>query len=450
MEAIRNDRNSGAIENQGLLEKIFKLSQHNTNVKQEVIAGITTFMTMAYILVVNPLILGDAGMDKGAVFVATAISAALATFIMAFLANYPFALAPGMGLNAFFAYGVVIGMGYTWQFALTAVFIEGLVFILLTFLNVREMIVNAIPKFMKDAVTVGIGLFIAFIGLVNVGIIEQGGAIVKLGHMQNPLILLTVGGLIVTSVLLVRGVKGALLIGMLLTSAVGMVIKIVPMPSALWSMPPSLSPVLMSFTKVPTSEIFSMNMVIVVFTFLFVDMFDTIGCLVGLASKVDALDENGKLPRVKEALFADAIGTTAGAMLGTSTVTTFVESASGIAEGGKTGLTSFVTGMLFLVSTLFAPIFTAIPAQATAPVLILVGVMMMSSVSKINFNDFTEAIPAFLTIAMMPLAYSIAEGLVFGIVSYTGIKLLSGKGKTVQPTMYVLAAFFVLKFVFVG
>ncbi|WXR60799.1 NCS2 family permease [Peptostreptococcaceae bacterium AGR-M142] len=443
MEAIRSTK---SCEEVNILQKIFKLKENNTTVKQEVIAGITTFMTMAYILVVNPQILGAAGMDKGAVFVATALSGALATFIMAFMANYPFALAPGMGLNAFFTFGVVKGMGYSWEFALTAVFIEGLIFILLTFLNVREKIVNAIPMVIKDSVTVGIGLFIAFIGLVNVGMIKVGGAIIELGNMKSPLIVLTIFGLILTSVLVAKNVKGALLIGMLSTSLLGMIVRIVPMPQGIISLPPSLSPTLMAFTKVPQAQIFSMDMVLVVFTFLFVDMFDTIGCLVGLASKVGALDEKGSLPKAKEALFADAIGTTAGAMMGTSTVTTFIESASGISEGGRTGLTSFTTGMLFLASTLFAPIFTAIPSQATAPVLILVGVMMMSSITKINFNDFTEAVPAFLTIIMMPLAYSIAEGLVFGIVSYVGIKLLSGKGKTIQLTMYVLCVFFILKF----
>lgn len=434
--------------NNGILEKIFKLSQNNTNAKTEILAGITTFMTMAYILVVNPLILGDAGMDKGAVFMSTALSATIATFVMAFAANYPFALAPGMGLNAFFAYTVVLGMGYSWQFALTAVFIEGLIFIVLTFFNVREKIINAIPVVLKNAVTVGIGLFIAFIGLVNVGLIKQGGAILSLGHMKDPLILLTLFGLILTSALLARNIKGALLIGMVVTSAVGMTLGLVAFPKSLVSAPPSLSPIFMAFTHIDKAQVFSLDMLIVVFTFLFVDLFDTVGCLVGLASKADMLDEKGTLPKAKQALFADAIGTTAGAILGTSTVTTFVESAAGIAEGGKTGLTAFTTGALFLISTLFAPIFTAIPSQATAPVLILVGVMMASSMLKINFDDFTESIPAFLTVIMMPLAYSIAEGLVFGIVSYAGIKLLTGKGKSVEPSLYILAVLFIFKYAF--
>ncbi|KDR94390.1 putative MFS transporter, AGZA family, xanthine/uracil permease [Peptoclostridium litorale DSM 5388] len=434
----------------GILENLFKLSLHETDMKRELIAGITTFMTMAYILVVNPLILGDAGMDKGAVFVATALSAALATFIMGFFANYPFVLAPGMGLNAFFAYGVVINMGYSWQFALTAVLIEGIIFILLTFFNVREKIINAIPVFLKNAVTAGIGLFIAFIGLANVGMIQAGGAIVTLGDMKSPLMILTLFGIIFTSVLLVKNVKGSFLIGMVVTSVAGMVLGLVDSPNGFMSTPPSLSPIMMAFKNVPVADIFSFDMVVVVFTFLFVDLFDTIGCLVGLASKANMLDEKGQLPRAKQALFADAIGTTVGAMMGTSTVTTFVESASGIAEGGRTGLTAVVAGFMFLISTLFAPVFTAIPAQATAPVLVLVGVMMASSVLRIDFENFTEAIPAFLTILMMPLAYSIAEGLVFGIVSYTLIKLFTGKGKEVQISLYILSFLFILKYAFMA
>ncbi|MCT4508900.1 MAG: NCS2 family permease [Tepidibacter sp.] len=434
----------------GMLDKIFKLSEHGTTVKKEVLAGMTTFMTMAYILVVNPMILGDAGMDKGAVFMATALASVIATFVMAFLANYPIALAPGMGLNAFFANGVVLGMGYSWQFALAAVFIEGIIFILLTFFNVREKIINAIPQTLKNAVTAGIGLFIAFIGLAAIGFVEAGGAILTLGNLKNPLALLAMFGIILTSVLISKNVKGAFLIGMTVTSVIGMATGIVVSPNKVIDAPPSLSPIFMAFRHIPSSEIFSIDMVVVVFTFLFVDLFDTIGCLVGLASKADMLDENGNLPRAKQALFADAVGTTAGAMLGTSTVTVFVESASGIAEGGRTGLTSFTTGVLFLVSTLFAPVFTSIPPQATAPVLILVGVMMASSLLKIDFNDFTEAIPAFLAVIMMPLTYSIAEGLVFGIVSYTAIKLLTGKKHEIQPTLYILSLLFILKYGFAG
>lgn len=438
------------LQKKGLLEKLFKLSENKTDVKTEVIAGITTFMTMAYILVVNPLILGDAGMDKGAVFVATALAAAVATLVMAFFANYPFVLAPGMGLNAFFAYTVVKTMGYSWQFALTAVFIEGLIFILLTFFNVREKIIDCIPETLKNAVTAGIGMFIAFIGIANVGIVKQGGAILEIGNLRDPLVILTIAGLIVTGVLLARNVKGALLVGMLITSVAGMVLGLVDLPKGIVSVPPSLAPIFGAFLQPDKAQIFSFQMLVIVFTFLFVDLFDTIGCLVGLSAKAGMLDENGKLPRAKQALFADAIGTTFGAILGTSTVTTYIESAAGVAEGGRTGLTALVSGMLFLVSIFFAPVFTAIPKQATAPILILVGVMMATAMLKIDFNDMTEAIPAFLTIVMMPLAYSIAEGLVFGIVSYAGIKLFSGKGKTVTTALYVLAVLFIVKIALAG
>ncbi len=436
--------------NVSLLERVFKLSEHKTDVKTEVLAGLTTFMTMAYILVVNPLILSDAGMDRGAVFVATALSAAIATFVMGFLANYPFALAPGMGLNAFFAYTVVLTMGYTWQFALAAVFIEGLIFILLTFLNVREQIIDAIPMSLKNAVSAGIGLFIAFIGLANVGLVKAGGAILEVGNLRDPLVVLTLAGLIVTGTLLARNVKGALLIGMIITTVAGMVIGIVALPQGFIAAPPSLAPIFGALFQVESAQIFSMQMAIVVFTFLFVDLFDTVGCLVGVASKADMLDSEGKLPKAKQALFADAVGTTFGAVLGTSTVTTFVESASGVSEGGRTGLTAVVTGILFLLSLFLAPVFTAIPSQATSPVLILVGVMMASSMLKIDFHDMTEAIPAFLTIIMMPLAYSIAEGIMFGIISFAGIKLLAGKGKTVTPALYVLAVLFIFKVVVAG
>ena len=436
--------------NMGLLERTFKLSEHGTDVKTEILAGITTFMTMAYILVVNPLILADAGMDRGAVFVATALSAAIATFIMGFLANYPFALAPGMGLNAFFAYTVVLTMGYTWQFALAAVFIEGIIFIILTFFNVREKIIDAIPMGLKNAVSAGIGLFIAFIGLANVGLVQSGGAILEIGNLRDPLVVLTLGGLVLTAGLLARNIKGAFLVGMLVTTAIGMGIGIVALPQGFIAAPPSLSPIFGALFQVETASIFSIQMVIVVFTFLFVDLFDTVGCLVGLAAKTKMLDENGKLPKAKQALFADAVGTTAGAILGTSTVTTYIESASGMTEGGKTGLTAIVTGMLFLVSLFFAPIFTAIPSQATSPVLILVGVLMASSMLEIDFHDMTEAIPAFLTIIMMPLAYSIAEGIMFGVISFAGIKLLAGKGKSVTPALYVLAVVFIFKIVVAG
>ncbi|MDU6115272.1 MAG: NCS2 family permease [Paeniclostridium sordellii] len=433
--------------NKSFLDRVFKLSEHNTNVKTEIIAGITTFMTMAYILVVNPSILGDAGMNKDAVFAATAIAAFIGSSVMGLLANYPIALAPGMGLNAFFAYTVVLQMGYSWQFALCAVLIEGLIFILLTVTNVREKIIDCIPGVLKHAVTAGIGLFIAFIGLVNAGIVEGGGAILQLGNMQSPTVLLAIAGLVIAAVLLSKNVKGTFLLAMVVTTAIGIVGGLVQLPSAIVSSVPSLKPVFLQAFSVPASQVFSLDMIVVVFTFLFVDLFDTVGCLVGVASKGNMLDENGKLPKAKQALFSDAIATTTGALLGTSTVTAYVESASGIGEGGRTGLTALTTGVLFLLSLFFAPIFTSIPPQATAPVLILVGVMMASSLLQIDFSDFTNAIPAFLTFAMMPLAYSIADGIIFGIISFAVLKLATGKKKEVNISLILLSIMFILKFI---
>lgn len=432
------------------LNKTFKLTENNTNIKTEVIAGVTTFMTMAYILVVNANILGDAGMDKGAVFAATAISAFIGSLAMGILANYPIALAPGMGLNAFFAYTVVLSMGYDWQFALCAVLIEGIIFILLTITNVREKIIDCIPGILKHAVTAGIGLFIAFVGLANVGLVVNGATILSLGNVKDPLVLLTIFGVLLASVLLAKNVKGAFLLSMLIVSAVGMIFGIVDFPNGVVSSVPSLKPIFLQALSVEKSQIFSFDMLVVVFTFLFVDLFDTVGCLVGVASKADLLDEDGKLPRAKQALFADAIATTLGALIGTSTVTAYVESAAGIGEGGKTGLTAITTGVLFLLSLFFAPIFTAIPAQATAPVLILVGVMMASSLTKIDFTDFTNAIPAFLTFAMMPLAYSIADGIIFGMISFTVLKIVTKKNEEVNISLIIVSILFILKFVFLG
>lgn len=432
------------------LDRVFKLTENNTNVKTEIIAGITTFMTMAYILVVNANILGDAGMDKGAVFAATAIAGFIGSCAMGLLANYPIALAPGMGLNAFFAYTVVLGMGYSWQFALCAVLIEGLIFILLTATNVREKIIDCIPSVLKHAVTAGIGLFIAFIGLSNAGIVVNGATILALGNLMDPLVLLTIFGLLLASVLLAKNVKGAFLLAMIIVSAIGMVAGLVQLPTALVSSVPSIKPIFMQAFSVPMNEVFSLDMLVVVFTFLFVDLFDTVGCLVGVASKGNMLDENGKLPKAKQALFADAIATTVGALLGTSTVTAYVESAAGIGEGGRTGLTAITTGVLFLVSLFFAPIFIAIPTQATAPVLILVGVMMASSLTQIDFSDFTNAIPAFLTLVMMPLAYSIADGIIFGIISFTVLKLATNKKKEVNISLIILSILFISKFVFLS
>ncbi len=432
------------------LDKIFKLSENNTNVKTEVLAGITTFMTMAYILVVNASILSEAGMDKNAVFAATAIAAFIGSLAMGILANYPIALAPGMGLNAFFAYTVVLSMGHSWQFALCAVLIEGLIFILLTITNVREKIIDCIPPVLKHSVTAGIGLFIAFIGLANAGIVVNGSTILALGDLKDPLVLLTLFGILLAGVLLCKNVKGAFLLSMIIVSAIGMVTGLVMLPQGIVSAVPSLEPLFLQSLKVPVEEIFSFEMIVVVFTFLFVDLFDTVGCLVGVASKGNMLNEEGKLPRAKQALFADAIATTFGALLGTSTVTSYVESAAGIGEGGKTGLTAVTTGILFLLSLFFAPIFTAIPTQATAPVLIIVGVMMASSLKEIDFSDFTNAIPAFLTFVMMPFAYSIADGIIFGIVSFTILKLLNNRKSEVNIYLILLSILFVAKFIFMG
>ncbi len=428
-----------------MLEKFFKLKENKTNVRTEIVAGITTFMTMAYILAVNPNILSATGMDKNALFTATALSAFVATLVMALVARLPFALAPGMGLNAFFAFTVVLGMGHSWQFALTAVFLEGIIFILLTAFNIRELIVNAIPLALKHAVSAGIGLFIAFIGLQNAGVIIKNDAVlVGLGNMSSPAVLIALGGVVLTAILLILKVRGALLIGIFAATIVGIPCGVTHLPGGHWlDVPPSLAPI---FWKFEFHNIFSLDMLIVLFTFLFVDMFDTVGTLVGVASKADMLDKKGRVPRVKQALFADSVGTFVGAILGTSTVTTYVESASGVAEGGKTGLTALSTAALFLLALFFAPIFTMIPSAATAPALILVGFFMMSPILKINFEDYSESIPAFITILMMPLAYSIAEGIVFGMLSFVLLKLLTGKAKDVSVVMFVLAILFVLKF----
>ncbi len=428
-----------------MFERFFQLKNNKTSVRTELLAGATTFMTMAYILAVNPEILSATGMDKNALFSATAISAMVATLVMALVAKLPFALAPGMGLNAFFAFTVVLGMGHSWQFALTAVFIEGIIFLLLTAFNIRELIVNSIPMPVKHAVSAGIGLFIAFIGLQNAGIIVNNDAtLVSLGDMGSSAVLIALGGIVITAVMLALKVKGALLIGIFLVTIAGIPLGVTSIPDGhLVTTPPSLSPIFMKFEF---SQILSADMVIVVFTFLFVDMFDTVGTLVGVSDKAGMLDKEGRVPRVKQALFADSIGTTVGAMLGTSTVTTYVESASGVAEGGRTGLTSLTTAALFLIALFFAPVFTMVPPAATTAALVLVGFFMMSPIQKINFDNPTDAIPAFITIIIMPLTYSIAEGIVFGMLSYVLLKLLTGKTKDISIVMYVLAILFILKF----
>ena len=427
------------------MEKFFKLKENNTDAKTEFIAGLTTFMTMAYILIVNPSILSAAGMDQGAVFTATALSAVIATLIMGLYAKLPFAQAPGMGLNAFFAYTIVIQMGYSFEFALTAVLLEGIIFILLTIFNVREAIVDSIPKGIKNAISVGIGLLIALIGLEGAGIVvhTDGGTIVSLGNIVSGSGLLAIIGLLITSVLIAKNVKGALFIGMIITAIIGIPMGITPMPSKIISMPPSIAP---TFFKFDFHNIFSLDMVIALFTLLFMDMFDTIGTLVGVATKAKMLDKDGKVPNIKKALFSDAVGTTLGACLGTSTVSTFVESASGVAEGGRTGLTAVSTAFMFFLALFFAPLFAVITPAVTASALVLVGLFMIEPIKEIDLHDFTESIPAFLTIIMMPFAYSISDGIVFGVISYIILKLFSGKRKEISLTTVILGLVFLLKF----
>nr|WP_302596600.1 NCS2 family permease [uncultured Cellulosilyticum sp.] len=431
------------------MERYFKLKENNTTIKTEIVAGLTTFMTMAYILIVNPSILSAAGMDQGAVFTATALSAVVATLLMGLYAKLPFAQAPGMGLNAYFAFTVVLGMGYTFEFALTAVLLEGLIFILLTVFNVREAIVDAIPTSIKQAIAVGIGLFIALIGLEGAGVVvhpADGGTILALGNITSGPGLLAIIGIVITGILLVRNVKGALFIGMLITAVIGIPMGVVDLPTSIVSMPPSLAPTLFKFEW---HNIFTVDMVIVLCTLLFMDMFDTIGTLVGVATKAKMLDAEGKVPNVKKALFADAIGTTVGACLGTSTVSTFVESASGVAEGGRTGLTAVTTAVMFLISLFFAPIFGVITSAVTASALVLVGLFMIEPIKSIDLEDFTEAIPAFLTLIMMPLAYSISDGIVFGVISYIILKLVTGRYKEISIATYVVGFIFILKFLVV-
>lgn len=459
-----------------MLEKLFKLQENGTDVKTEILAGITTFMTMAYILAVNPSILAAAGMDQGAVFTATALAALIGTLLMAVFANYPFALAPGMGLNAYFAYTVVLGMGYTWQVALTAVFVEGIIFIILSLTSVREAIFNAIPQNLKAAVSVGIGLFIAFIDLQNANIVVGGSTLLELYsldgynaangaeatfHDVGITVILAIVGIIITGILVIRNIKGNILWGILITWILGIICQMtgiyVPNPEAGFYglLPdfssglsvPSLSPI---FAKMEFEGVFSLNFLVVIFAFLFVDMFDTIGTLIGVSSKANMLDENGRLPRIKGALLADAVATTAGAVLGTSTTTTFVESASGVTEGGRTGLTAFTTAVLFGLALFLSPIFLAIPSFATAPALVVVGFYMLTNVVNIDFNDLSEAIPCYICIGAMPFFYSISEGISMGVISYVALNLLSGKvkEKKLSILMYVLSVLFILKYIF--
>ncbi len=426
-----------------MLEKLFAFNTKETTVRTEITAGITTFLTMAYILAVNPNILGETGMDKGALFTTTVLMSALPTIFMALYAKLPLALAPGMGLNAFFAYTVCLVMGYSWQFALTAVFLEGLVFLLLTVTNLREKIVDVIPNALKNAISAGIGLYIAFIGLQGAGIIVNNDAtLVSLGDLTTGSALLGAIGIIVTSILLVKNVKGALLWGILATTLIGIPLGVTQI-NGVFSTPPSIEPIFMQFEW---SQIFTKEMVIIVFTFLFVDLFDCIGTVIGVANRAGLIKEDGKIPHLKEVFMVDSVSTAAGAVMGTSTVAVYVESAAGVNEGGRSGLTAFVSGICFLLALFFAPLFLAIPAAATTPVLVLVGLMMMSSVLKINFDDYAEAIPAFICVLLMPLTYSISEGIVLGHLSYIFINLLSGNYKKMTVGMYILAIFFLIKF----
>lgn len=459
-----------------MLEKLFKLSENHTDARTEILAGVTTFMTMAYILAVNPSILSATGMDSGAVFTATALAAFLGTLLMAIFANYPFALAPGMGLNAYFAYTVVIGMGYSWEYALTAVFAEGIIFILLSVTNVREAIFNAIPKNLKSAVSVGIGLFIAFVGLQNAKIVIGGSTLLQLFSVDGYnevngvnatfndvgiTVLLAIIGIIITGILVVKNVKGNILWGILITWGLGIICQFtgayVPNPEVgMYSLLPdfsnglaipSIAPI---FCKLDFKGIFSLDFFSILFAFLFVDLFDTIGTLVGVSAKAGMLDEEGKLPRIKGALLADAVATTAGAVLGTSTTTTFVESASGVSEGGRTGLTAVTTAILFGLALFLSPIFLAIPSFATAPALIIVGLYMLSNVTSIDFNDMSEAIPCYICILAMPFFYSISEGIAMGVITYVAVNLITGKvkEKKISALMYVLAVIFILKYIF--
>lgn len=430
-----------------MLKRLFGLDSTKSTVRTEIIAGVTTFLMMSYILAVNPGMFSQLeGMPAGAVFTATALAAIIGTLVMAFWAKLPFGLAPGMGLNAFFVYTICMGMGYSWQFALTAVFIEGLIFILLTITNLREAIVNAIPTSLKNAIGAGIGLFIAFIGLQNAGIIVNNDAtLVSLGEITKGSPLLAIIGLIITGVLVIKNVRGAMLIGVLATAAIGIPMGITNF-NGLVSMPHSVSEI---FWKFEWDHIFTLDMLVAVFTLLFIDMFDTIGTLVGVCTRANMIKPDGSIPRIKQAFMADAIATTLGACLGTSTTTTYIESASGVAHGGRSGLTAFVIAVCFAVALFFSPLFLAIPAAAAAPVLIIVGLFMMSPIKNIPLDDYAESIPAFITIIMMPIAYSISDGMLLGMIAYVVLNLLCGNYKRITPTSVVLTVLFILKYIFI-
>lgn len=429
-----------------MLEKLFKLKENNTNIRTEILAGIITFLTMSYILAVNPQILGETGMDKGALFTTTAVAAIAGTIFMALIANVPIAQAPGMGLNNFFAFSVVIAMGHSWQFALTGVLLSGFCFMLLTIFNIRKIIVDNIPVALKNAIPIGIGLFITLIGLKSAGIVTPNPfTLVQLGNMADPNVWVAMLGLVVIAVLLVKKVHGAILIGIIVSTLFAGFLGMIQLPQGSWiTLPPSIEPIFFKFER---SSILSFDMLIVVFTFLMVNIFDAMGTLIGVISKIGKSEKDGSFPQLQKALFADALGTFVGALLGTSPNTSYVESASGVAAGGRTGLTSVSTTLMFVLALFFAPIFLMVPAAATAPALIIIGLFMMSSVADIDFKEISEGLPAFVTIIFMPFTYSIANGIIFGMLSFTIVKLLSGKVKDVSLTMYVLTLFFLIKIV---
>ena len=427
------------------LQTTFGFDSQKHSIRTEVMAGVTTFLTMAYILAVNPDIMSASGMDKGAIFTVTVLVSAFASILMGLYAKMPFALAPGMGLNAFFAYTICVMMGFSWQFALTAVFIEGIIFIILTVTNLREMLINMMPENIKKSIGFGIGFYISFIGLRNSGVVVDNEAtLVSLGDFSSPTVILTVIGLVITSALLIRRVRGALLIGIVATTIIGIPLGVTKFDGLL-SAPPSIAPL---FCKLEWHSIFTTEMIAIVFSFLFVDLFDTIGTIIGVTSRAGMADKKGNVPNLKKTFMVDAIATTAGAIMGSSTVTTFVESAAGVNAGGRTGLTAFSTGICFLLALIFAPFFLAVPAAATTPILIIVGVMMMSKIHEINFRNFSESIPAFICIACMPLTYSISNGIILGHLSYVAINLCCGRFRKLKPGMYVLAVLFILKFIF--
>ena len=430
-----------------MLNKLFGFDPKKTTLKTEIVAGITTFLTMSYILAVNPPMFAELpGMPGGSVFTSTALAAIIGCFAMAFIGKLPFGLAPGMGLNAFFVYTVCMGMGYSWQFALTAVLIEGIIFIILTLTNVREAIVNAIPLTLRNAIGAGIGLFIAFIGLKSAGIVvTDDSTLVTLGNITSGPGLLAIIGIIITGFMYARRVPGSILFGILLTMLIGIPMGVTDFKGVV-SAPDSISPI---FCQFQWNNIFTLDMLAVVFTFIFIDLFDAVGTLVGVCTKAGMTDKNGNIGRIKQAFLADSIATTAGAMLGTSTTTTYVESAAGVAAGGRSGLTAFVVGCCFIVSLLFSPLFMSIPSAATAPALIIVGLLMVETIKTIPFDDFTESIPAFICIIMMPLTYSISNGILIGLITYVLMNIVCGKFEKLTPMMYILAVLFILKYIFI-